>query len=337
MKILVIAPNWVGDLIIAQALLKLIKQTTPHAIIHVLVRNKLSSLLERMPEVDKILIAPTASGKLNFKQQYIFARALRAEKYDQALVLPNSFKSALIPFWAKIPKRTGWRGEMRYILLNDIKTGADQLPSLCERFLFLGGNAKTTIVPLLQTTAKNIAATLQKLQLKVPKNLLAICPGAEYGEAKRWPAEYFATIIKILAPTHEIWLFGGNNDQNITDKIQELSGNLSVNLAGKTSLAEAVDLLSCATAVVTNDSGLMHVAAALDKPLLAIYGSSSPKFTPPLTKKAQISSLNLPCSPCFQRQCPLKHLRCLKDITPQMVLNSVLNILQNIDTSTKET
>jgi len=330
LKILIIAPNWVGDLVISQALYQQLKKNDPNNIIHVLVRENLHTLLKRMPEIDKIIISPTQSHTLNLKQQYLFACDLRKEKYDQAIILPNSFKSALIPFWAKIPKRTGWLGEMRYLVLNDIKKGIKQLPSLLKRFLFLN-NAVQKTIPQLKTTAETVTATLSKFNLKPPKNLLAICPGAEYGEAKRWPAEYFATIIKTLAPTHEIWLFGSNNDKIVIDKIQELSGDLGINLSGKTSLDEAVDLLSLANAVITNDSGLMHIAAALDKPLIAIYGSTSPQFTPPLTNQARILSLNLACSPCFQRTCPLKHLRCLKEISPPMVLAELEKLHESTD------
>ena len=331
MKILIVAPNWVGDLVISQALLQLIKQNNPQTIIHVLVRAKLSSLLERMPEIDKILISPTISNQLCLKKQYNFALGLRSEKYDQAIILPNSFKSALIPFWAKIPRRTGWLGEMRYILLNDVKTRVQQFPSLLERFLFLGKETFHDLIPQLKTTPKNVEQTLRKFDLTRPKRLLALCPGAEYGEAKRWPAKYFAEVIKALARDWEIWLFGGNNDQMIVEQIQNLSGNIGINLAGKTSLAEAVDLLSLAAAVVTNDSGLMHIAAALARPLVAIYGSSSPQFTPPLAQAVEILYLKLACSPCFKRQCPLQHLRCLKEITPSMVLTALEKLYENLN------
>ena len=344
MKVLIVAPNWVGDLVIAQGLMRLLKQNNPEVVIHVLVRGKLSSLLERMPEVDKILLAPTVSGKLQLKSQYFFARSLRAEKYDQAIVLPNSFKSALLPFLAKIPKRTGWRGEMRYLLLNDLRVGVAKFPSLVQRFLFLGlasesrnlapEDAKRVFMheqylPQLRTTAENIETALQRLHLSRPRRLLAICPGAEYGPAKRWPVEYFAELIKTVAPHWDVWLLGSERDRVITDEIQKLSGNLGVNLAGKTNLAEVVDLLSLAAVVITNDSGLMHIAAALDKPLIAIYGSSSPQFTPPLTDKAQIVTLNLPCSPCFQRTCPLGHLRCLRDLTPEVIVKIVRDNFSN--------
>ncbi len=335
MKILIVAPNWVGDVVIAQALLRLIKNNHPQAVIHVLVRKHLSALLECMPEVNEILISPVTSGKLNLKEQFIFARKLCTEKYDQAIVLPNSFKSALIPFFADIPKRTGWLGEMRVFLLNDIRFGVKKFPTLLGRFLFLGiGGDNSRVVPAMPkliASEEDVEDTLQKFDLTCPKRLLALCPGAEYGEAKCWPAAYFAEIAKILAPRYQIWLFGGNNDQAITAEIQNLSGNICVNLAGKTSLKEAVDLMSLATAVITNDSGLMHIAAALEKPLVAIYGSSSPKFTPPLTKKVEILCLNLACSPCFKRECPLKHLRCLKEITPKMVLDALEKLNENSD------
>ena len=331
LKILIIAPSWVGDLVMAQSLLKLLKQQNTFSQIHIVVSEYLVPLVQRMPEVEKILISPFKHGELCIRQRIAFAKKIQHENYDQAIVLPNSWKSALIPFFANIPKRTGWRGEMRYFLLNDIRILKPQkLLLMVERFLALGllknkNIPKNYFLPQLETTKQFIEQTLKKLNLTITtKPILAFCPGAEYGPAKRWPTNYFAKVAKEkVKEGWEIWLFGGNKDQEITAKIQEESGNVCIDLAGKTNLGEAIDLLSLSTFVVTNDTGLMHVAAALDKPMIAIYGSSSPSFTPPLSNKAKIISLNLECSPCFARVCPKNHFKCMQDLFPEMIIKFI--------------
>ena len=154
--------------------------------------------------------------------------------------------------------------------------------------------------------------------------ILALCPGAEYGPAKRWPAEYYASVAnEKISEGWTVWIFGALKDQPIAKEIQTLTHQKALDFTGKTTLGEAIDLLSLAQVIVTNDSGLMHIGAALEKPLVVIYGSSTPNFTPPLTHIKQILSLNLPCSPCFERTCPLNHLKCLKDLHPEQVLNAI--------------
>lgn len=201
---------------------------------------------------------------------------------------------------------------------------------MVERFIALGVNAneklpKTLLLPKLQVSTKQVKTTLKRLKIALPqKPILAICPGAEYGITKRWPTAYFAEIAKVKKKEGwEIWIFGGPKDKILAREIQTQSNNICLDLTGKTNLGEAIELLSGAKAAITNDSGLMHVAAALSLPLVAIYGSSSPKFTPPLTDKAKILSLNLSCSPCMKRKCVLKHMKCLNDLKPKLILQAI--------------
>jgi heptosyltransferase-2 len=278
-------------------------------------------------------------GKLDLYKRYLFGKSLRNENYTQAIVLPNSFKSALIPFWAKIPLRTGWRGEMRYGLLNDMRILDEvKLPRMVQRFAALAFHAQESLpkknLPLPKLTVKEhlYDAIYPKFNLNTTKPILALCPGAEYGEAKRWSAEYFAEVANNkLNAGWQVWLFGSKKDYPITDAIQQLTKNACSNFAGKTSLDEATVLLSLAQMVISNDTGLMHIAAALQRPLIVIYGSSSPRFTPPLSKNVKILSLNLACSPCFKRICPLKQNRyhCLTNLKPQMVLDALANFHNN--------
>lgn len=331
-KILVIGPSWIGDAVMAQSLFKLIKQRLPEALIHVLVPAWAISVLNFMPEVDRSIVWPFAHGELNLSKRYLFAKSLRSEHYDQAIVLPNSFKSALIPLWAKIPLRTGWRGEMRYGLLNDLRTlDKNKLPLMVQRFAALALSKQASLPekllwPSLKINDEFISSVSKKYNLHNDQPILALCPGAEYGDAKRWSPEYFAEVAKNkLNSGYQVWLFGGKKDQNIAEVIQQLTNNAGVNLIGKTTLDEAVALLSLVKAVVSNDTGLMHIAAALQRPLVVVYGSTPPQLAPPLFEKAQTLFLNLPCSPCFKRECPLKHdrYRCLLDIKPKMVLDAL--------------
>lgn len=329
-KILIVGPSWVGDTVLAQPLFKRLHERLAHVTLDVLAPAWTIPLLKRMPEVHETLLNPFGHGELKISARYRLGKALRGRNYDQVIVLPNSAKSALVPFFAKIRLRTGYRGEMRRGLLNDARLlDKKELPLMVERFACLaerpGAKLKRPLPALsLRLDEAQRRSTLAKLGLTLERPVAAFCPGAEYGPAKRWPPAYFAGLAGELARMgYVVWLIGSPNDADIGSEIREMAGGTCINLCGKTGLDEAIDLLSWAALVVSNDSGLMHVAAALDRPLIALYGSSSPEFTPPLSAKAQIMKLDLPCSPCFERQCPLKHFNCMMQLTPATVLAKI--------------
>jgi heptosyltransferase-2 len=329
-KILVVAPSWVGDMVMAQPLFKRLHQLHPGLELDVLAPDWTLPLLARMPEVREAIPNPFRHGELKLGARYRLGRSLRARGYDQAIVLPNSWKSALVPFFAAVPKRTGYWGEMRRWLLNDgRKLDKEKLPLMVARFVALADEPGAPLPSPLPGLALAVdegqrQATLARLGLEATAKIGALCVGAEYGPAKRWPPSHFAELGQTLhARGYQVWLVGSAKDSDAGAEAERLSSGACINLCGKTSLNEAVDLLASAGVIVSNDSGLMHVAAALDKPLVALYGSSSPGFTPPLSQKAHILSLNLPCSPCFKRTCPLGHLNCLMKLTPQRVLETI--------------
>lgn len=327
-RILIIGPAWVGDMVMSQSLFRLLKQENPEAVIDVLAPAWTFSLIKCMPEISEAIELPITHGELKLSVRYQLAKQLRARQYDQAIVLQNSFKSALIPWLAGIPVRTGWRGEWRYGLLNDLrKLDKKAYPLMIEQFMALGLPANAplpnpSLYPLFTVTKAQQEAVLAKHKpIWRGKPILALCAGAEFGPSKRWPEEYYAEVAnQKLAEGWDIWLFGSPKDRPITDRVQELTNHQCENLAGRLELSESIQLLSLTSGLVTNDSGLMHVAAALDKPLIAIYGSTSPAFTPPLSDKSKVLKLNLECQPCFERVCPLKHNRCMRDLVPAMVL-----------------
>lgn len=301
-RVLVVAPNWIGDALMAQPLLRRLK-----APIDVLAPPWVAPVVRRMPEVSEVISADLRHGALQLRDRWRLARTLK-ERYDAAIVLPNSWKSALIPFLAGIPRRIGYRGEMRYGLLNEVRraSGASMLQHYAD---LAPGGALTR--PRLRVEPAEIEETQRRFGIE--HSYAVFCPGAEYGPAKRWP--YFQeTAIRLGLP---VVLLGSANDRAAA---ADIAGK---DLVGKTTLDEAICLIAGAALVLSNDSGLMHVAAALERPQVALFGSSSPLHTPPASPHARVLWLKLECSPCFERECPLGHFRCMKDITVDRVLAEI--------------
>jgi len=333
-KILVVGPSWVGDMVMAQSLFKVLKQNYPKCQIDVLAPGWTFSLLDRMPEVTEALSMPLGHGSFGWSERKSIGHKLQSHRYDQSIVLPNSWKSALIPWFAKIPKRTGFIGEIRWGLLNDArKLDKAVLTMTVQRFVSLGGDVSEPQppeypVPSLQIERAGLTALREKFGLTNEEQpLLGLCPGAEYGPAKCWPAEHYAEIAnRKMTEGWGVAIFGSAKDQKTAAEINGLTQNRCLDFSGKTTMGEAIDLMSLTTLVISNDSGLMHVAAALGKKLVALYGSSDPSFTPPLNSQSKVITLNLDCSPCFKRECPYGHYDCLKGITPDQV-NAEIELL----------
>ena len=325
-KILVIGPSWVGDMVMAQSLFMSLK-AGGDCEIDVLAPAWSLPILSRMPEVRRGIVMPLGHGRVGLATRWHLGKELSREGYAQSIVLPGSFKSALVPFFAHIPQRTGFRGEMRYGLINDMRPlDRRLLPMTVQRFVALGQARRAATAPIhpptpqLHADSSNQAVLRERFKLDTTRPAIAFMPGAEYGPAKQWPPTHYAKLAHLLsARGFQIWVLGSEKDNAAARPIA--NGNPSViNFAGHTSLGDAVDLIALARAIVCNDSGLMHVAAALDVPLVALFGSSSPEHTPPLARRAVIETLGLQCAPCFERQCPLGHTRCLTDIAPEKVL-----------------
>lgn len=327
-KVLIIAPSWVGDMVMAQTLFKLLKSQYGDALIlDVYVNGWAGGLLSRMEEVNSVINNPFAHGELSLFRRISQGFKLRSNTYDQVFVLPNSLKSAITPFFAKIKKRSGFVGEKRYLLLNDIyQLNKQELPLMVERFCALANKGKrlqNIEFPKLMVDATNQVQLYTKFGLDASKPMIAFCPAAEFGPAKRWPTNYFAKLADLLVQrNYQIIILGSAKDTEISQAIIDAVAHKAgvFDLCGKTNLTDVIDLLGGAFRVVSNDSGLMHIACAVGVPVVALYGSSSPGFTPPLSKKAQIIKVELECSPCFQRTCRYGHYNCLKFIMPEMVL-----------------
>jgi heptosyltransferase II len=323
-------------MVMAQSLFLSLKKSYPTCLIDVLAPAWSLPLLDRMPEVAKAIVMPLQHGQFGLMTRIKLGRQLRSENYDQAIVLPNSWKSALIPFFAAVPHRTGFLGECRWGLLNDArKLNKSALTMTVQRFVALGlppvaPQPPDYQQPSLPANKSGQAAVIEKFSLTSTEKILVLCPGAEYGPSKRWPAAYFAQIANAkMEQGWQVWLLGSEKDKVVANAISTLTNQQCRDFIGQTSLTEAIDLMSLAHTVVANDSGLMHLAAALDKTVIAIYGSTPPEFAPPLCKKAQTVTLNLPCSPCRQRVCPLypvghpEHTQCLTGIKPERILELI--------------
>ena len=311
----------------AQSLFQVIKGEHPTSTLSVLAPAWTRALTERMPEVDRAFALEFSHGELGLKKRLQTARMLEKEGFTHAIILPNSLKSALIPLFAKIPLRTGFRGEMRWGLINDLRLlNKELLPLMVQRFEHLGRPATEEAPPPYRAprlTAHPAAGALSRLGLeKLQSPLLALCPGAEYGPAKRWPTDHYAKVaMNRIEAGWQVWLFGSENDRPVTTQIQAHCSGQCVDLAGATDLGDAIDLIRLADGVVSNDSGLMHVAAALGRPLIALFGPTSADHTPPLGEYSWVLSTEQKCRPCFKRECPLDHQACLAELDPERVIN----------------
>jgi heptosyltransferase-2 len=327
-RILIVAPSWVGDAILSEPLVALLRDPLAYPIVDVLAPPWCAPVYARIRGIDRIVASPFAHGRFDWGGRRALARTLARNGYTRAFVLPNSWKSALIPWLAGIPRRTGYVGEARWGLLNDIRRlRPKDLPRLVDRFAALaappGGRVPMSLAPVLVPDAANRAALGRALDLRTDRKVAILCPGAEFGPAKRWPPTHFADLAaKFLADGMQVWLVGSPNDRLAADSVLGAAGDIAHrirDLTGYTDLGTAIDVLSLASIVVSNDSGLMHAAAAVGVPLVALFGSSSPVYTPPLSSVARIARIEIACSPCFRRECPLGHFKCMRDLAPRAV------------------
>ena len=334
-KLLIVGPAWIGDMVMAQSLYKLLLSRHSGLRIDVIAPPWSKPILDRMPEVNRAIELDVAHGEAAVGMRRKLGRSLRGRGYRRAIVLPRSLKAALVPFFAAVPVRTGYRGEWRFALINDARPfDPARLDQTVKRFIALGLPKDEDELPLppqpsLRTDVENLSNAVQRLGLTPTAATVAVMPGAEYGPAKRWPADRFAALAARLAGAgSQVWLLGSESEWKLGEAVRMAADHDDViNLCGRTTLADAVDLLGAAAVAVTNDSGLMHVAAAVDTHVISLYGSTTPRFTPPLTERSDILYRNLDCSPCFRRKCPLGHLNCMMEMSVDDVANVAMAAL----------
>jgi heptosyltransferase-2 len=337
-RALVISPNWIGDAVMAQPLLRLLKQANPERAIDVLAPPQVVPVWRRIREADHIMVTPFRHRALQLGERVRTARRLRQRGYEAAYVLPNTLKYALIPWLAGIPTRVGYKGEMRYGMVNVMHH--DDLPPRSMVPFYAALAQEPGLVPptglqrpSLIVAGEETEAICKRLNVALDRPLVAFAPGAEFGIAKRWPPAHYgalaAEVVRAL-PGVQVALLGSPNDRATCEQVQAHAGAAAgsvLNLAGQTSLDEAIALVAQTTAVVSNDSGLLHIASALNRPVVALYGSTDPGYAPPLSEVARVISLRLECSPCRQRECPLGHHDCMNKMSVERVWSELAPIL----------
>ena len=331
-RILIIAPSWVGDLIMAQPLLSILKKQHPSALIDVMAPRWCFPLLHRMKEVNEAMVSPFQHGKLVFFERYRMGRRLINSAYQKAYILPNSFKSALVPYFAKIPQRIGWRGEGRYGLLNDLRIlDPEKYVRMVDRFMALAYSVGEKIgnmerfYPTLQINDAERQQTIKKFHLTSEplKPVVVMCPGAAGGIGKCWPAKHYAQVADEMSLAgKQVWVLGSESDRPLSEVMEKNCQHEVHNFVGQTTLSECIDLLSFASVIISNDSGLLHVSAALDKPIVGIYGPTSPYHAPPLCDKLSIVSCY---EPSMTKQ-DLNSQKIITQITPRRVLHAIFEL-----------
>ena len=343
-RLLIISPAWLGDIIMSQSLLQVLKAQEPDCCISVYAPAYAHSILERMSEVDEILTNPFAHGALNLKARYAEGVKLREQHFDRAYILPNSFKSALVPFFAQIKERIGLKGESRYIVINCMRTDKKAFARMVNRYVALAyihdksvvGDSTLPAFPYPRLQLQEPTAELcARLHLSLERPLLAIGCGANYGPAKLWPVEYFAAVcLHYITQGWAILGLGTSKDSQTVQQIKELvckhrpeAEPCFYDIAGQTSLCEALDLIGVCRAAVCNDSGLMHTVAAAGVPQVCLFGSTSTTYTPPLADNARCLESTQPCHPCFARTCRYGTYLCLKELEPEQVISTLDQLL----------
>ncbi len=327
-RTLVISPNWIGDAVMAQPLLQLLRQQHPGRPIDVLAPPSVAPVWRAMAEVDTVLETPFRHGPLQLGERWKYGRLLSKKDYVDAYVLPNTLKYALIPMFAGIATRVGYKGEMRFGLIN--RMHRDDVPPrpMVPFYAALAGDPGAALRrdvprPAMQVEPSVIDALCERLGIDRNRALVAFAPGAEFGAAKRWPARHFAALATAIMdeqPGVQVALLGSPKDKEACDEIIAITGTVGMfNLAGVTRLDEAIALLAGAAAVVANDSGLLHIASALNRPVIGLYGPTDPDHAPPFSDMAKAMSLRLACSPCRQRECPLGHHDCMEKMEAALV------------------
>jgi heptosyltransferase-2 len=335
-RTLVISPNWIGDAVMAQPLLQRLKAAYPERPIDVLAPPAVAPVWRAMGEVDSVLETPFRHGALQLKQRWQYARELRRRGYAEAYVLPNTLKYALIPWLAGISSRIGYKGESRYGLINAMHHD-DLPPRPMVAFYAALANApgaplQPVAKPRMRVSEAQMAAAASQAGVLAGQALVAFAPGAEFGAAKRWPASHFADLARAIIadyPDVRIAMLGSPKDKAAGEEVIAAAGSTAnlINLAGATRLDEAIALIARADAVVANDSGLLHIASALNRPVVALYGPTDPDHAPPFSEVAASLSLRLECSPCRQRECPLGHHNCMNQMGAPLVWTALRPML----------
>ena len=335
-RILIRSTNWVGDAIITTPVIRAVRKNFPEAKISLLSKPWVAPIFYNNPYIDNILLYDTAGKHKGLSGILRLSKELRKQKFDLTILLQNAFEAALIAFLAGIPNRLGYNTDARNLLLTHCICLKPALKRVHQIDYYLGilkgasliTNSRQLNLFVTDSERKHAEELLSKHNITEKNKIIGINPGAVFGSAKRWfPERYAALSIKLQEYSGaRVVIFGGPGENALGIYISELMENRCVNFCGKTSLREAIALINRCQLFITNDSGLMHVAAALDIPLIAIFGSTDHVTTSPSSPKSQVIRVPVPCSPCLKPDCPIDH-RCMKNITVEMVYDAAVKLL----------
>jgi heptosyltransferase II len=329
--ILLIPYMWIGDFVRCHSVVKLLRERFPRRPVDMLATSLCAPLTDYMPGVRRAIVADLPRKRLGLGHQSELAARLRREGYGTALIMPRTWKSALAPYLAGIPERTGFFGEARFFLLNDVRYGERKLPRMIDRCGALAlpaatGQAADWPLPELKVPGDEIETWRRKRGLTDPRPVVALAPGA-VGPSKRWPAASYAELARqLMKQGLAVWVLGGPGEKDLA---AEIVGDTEARDLTGTDLRDAILALAGATVAVSNDSGLVHIAAAAGTPSIGIFGPTSPWHWAPLNPLAATieTTTELPCRPCHKPVCRLVHHRCMRDIPPEQVLSATLRAL----------
>lgn len=336
-RILIRAANWVGDAVMSLPMITSVKKNFPHADIYILVKPWTAPIFENNPDIDYIIIYD-AKKKHNGIWGFLrLIKELRQYKFDLAVLIPNAFSSALISFFAGIPNRLGYNTDARTLLLTHPVPMKPEYKKQHQIDYYMGilkgvslhtfsNKLKLILCPCERINAENI---LKNAGVENFSRIIGINPGAAFGSAKRWFPEQYAQLCQRFQAEYDnvsILVFGGPGEDKLGKKICDIVGNKCINLCGKTTLRQAAALIEKCSLFITNDSGLMHIAAGLNVPQIAIFGPTNHTTTSPASLNSHIVRVPIPCSPCMKQECPLGHHNCMKAVTVEMVFETAQNL-----------
>jgi len=336
-KIIIRSTNWVGDAVLTTPAVRAIRENFPEARIALLAKPWVAPVFHNNPHLDKILVYESEGRHRGWLGKARLVRELRRQRFQLAVLFQNAFEAAFLVYMAGVPIRIGYDSDCRGALLTRrIPVDQDRVGSHHIEY-YLGilqgaslrpGDRKLTL-ELSDIERARAEEILKENQISPSRPLVVINPGATFGSSKRWPLERYAALGDRIRAAWgaQIVILGGPGERTVGRQISALMNRGCINLCGRTSLREAAALIEKCELFVTNDSGLMHVAAAFDIPLIAIFGSTDPAATGPTNPRSRIVQVPASCSPCLKRECPEDH-RCMNEISVDQVYEAVENVLR---------
>ncbi|MFC1811246.1 lipopolysaccharide heptosyltransferase II [Thermodesulfobacteriota bacterium] len=336
-SILIRSTNWIGDAVMTTPAIRAIRKNFPHSEISILVKPWVSPVFENNPHIDRLILYNSESRHKGLIGKFRLARDLRQYTFDAAILLQNAFEAALIAFLSGIPCRIGFNTDARGLLLSHPVPCGFEIKSVHQTQYYLsiiegvglGTDGQDLDLVVNEEYKQRALEIFDQLGISKSDRLVGINPSATFGPAKQWFSDRYARLSDKIQEVFgaRVIFFGGPEDQVLGKIISQITRHPPIDLCGKTDLGEAMALIQQCNLFITNDSGLMHVAAALDVPLISIFGSTNPVTTGPWSSRSRIVRVPIECSPCLKPECPEEHLSCMDRIGVDKVFEAVKEML----------